>query len=92
VKKPTLQQMKQATPPGLCPFCLDPIKQNPRGRTARTCGDRVCAVTAYNRVYQRSYRRKTAVDDPLAFTPAYKPRHQRCQPRMLRINLCPPPS
>lgn len=87
-----MEQMKKSTPPGLCPFCLDPIKQNPRGRTARTCGDYLCAVVAYNRVYQRSYRRKVAADDPSAFTYVYGARRPRCQPLMLRINLCPPPS
>jgi hypothetical protein len=55
---PGLERMREATPPGLCPFCLDPLAEwCGTGRRPTTCGDRVC-WTAWHRTYKRDYRRK----------------------------------
>lgn len=49
-------EMYAATPPGICPFCGDPIPAHPgRGRKPITCGDPVCR-TAYFRCYARDRR------------------------------------
>ena len=55
---PGLERMRVHTCAGLCPFCLDPVKNNPTGRKSVTCGDQVCR-TAYQRCYRRDYRRAT---------------------------------
>lgn len=48
---PGLERMRDRTPDGRCPFCLDPL---PKGRR-RHCGDPACE-TAYTRTYQRDRR------------------------------------
>lgn len=48
---PGLERMRDRTPDGLCPFCLDPLP----GRRRRHCGDLVCE-RAYHRTYQRDRR------------------------------------
>ena len=54
---PGLERMRKATPPGLCPFCLDPLPpKTPGTRDRAHCGDPVC-LAAYNRCYRRDRRR-----------------------------------
>jgi hypothetical protein len=49
--RPGLELMRDRTPEGQCPFCLDPLK----GRRRRHCGEPECE-TAYHRMYQRDRR------------------------------------
>lgn len=53
---PGLKRMKAATPPGLCPFCLHPLKNNPKGRKSHTCGDEICRI-AWFRCWRRDRRK-----------------------------------
>ena len=50
-----LERMRDRTPDGVCPFCLDPLPPR-RTKPHRHCGDVVC-LRAYNRTYQRDRRR-----------------------------------
>ena len=52
---PGLARMRSATPPGLCPFCLDPIPPS-LTKPRKHCGDEEC-LKAYNRTYYRDRRR-----------------------------------
>lgn len=54
--KPGLERMRDRTPDGLCPFCLDPLKS----KRGRTCGDEEC-VRAYHRTHQRDRRAGNSV-------------------------------
>lgn len=53
---PGLKRMRAATPPGLCPFCLDPIPEHPGvGRKPTHCGAVECRA-AYFRCDRRDRR------------------------------------
>ena len=57
-KGPGLRRMIAATPPGLCPFCLDPLAAEHRYKGRElwgTCGDEVCKK-AWWRCYTRDRR------------------------------------
>ena len=52
-----LERMRDRTPDGLCPFCLDPLPQrHPHAKHRKHCGDAECE-RAYHRTYQRDRRR-----------------------------------
>jgi len=53
--QPGLKQMREATPEGLCPFCLDPLPPK-KTKPPKHCLDSICA-TAYQRTYMRDRRR-----------------------------------
>jgi hypothetical protein len=52
---PGLERMRDRTPDGLCPFCLDDLATSVSGKPTATCGSREC-VRAYQRTYQRDRR------------------------------------
>ena len=65
-----LEQLRAATPPGICPFCGSPAKRRSQSDTARqkrrkfgrpehfgSCGEPEC-VKAYHRLYGRDRRRR----------------------------------
>jgi len=53
--------MRASTPPGKCPFCLDPLKIYAGvGRYPMHCGEPEC-ITAYFRCYQRDRRRQAVL-------------------------------
>lgn len=62
---PGLKRMRAATPPGLCPFCLDPCapRTYAKGRPPGTCGDDICRI-AYFRCWRRDQRKPVVSDAP----------------------------
>ena len=63
--RPGLQQMRASTPPGLCPFCLDPIPPS-TGRPFTFCGDPECK-TAYFRCWRRDERHPPQVQHVIPY-------------------------
>ena len=56
-KDPGLAQMRDDTPPGSCPFCLDPVAVSTGNKPFKHCNGPECK-TAYQRTYRRDRRRK----------------------------------
>ena len=73
---PGLKRMKAATPPGLCPFCLDPLakRTGKAGRPPHTCGDEVCRI-AWFRCWRRDQRAPPAT--VVSTTPERTTRYRR---------------
>ena len=54
---PGLERLREASAPGECPFCGDPVPASDSGKPPKSCGEPECEA-AYFRYYQRDRRAK----------------------------------